>query len=152
MKLQLDQFDIRILEELRRNSRISHSDLAKKIHLSRNAVRSRIERLESNGYIAGYTIRQGAQNPHTSLLVALIFIYRHDRMRGGDVLAFIKRLPEVVYCDVMSGEFDIVLRVEAASADRIRSIWHDISELPGVRDTLTSFALNTICEPRLNSL
>lgn len=43
----------------------------------------------------------------------------------------------------MSGEFDIVLRVEAASADRIRSIWQEISAMQGVRDTLTSFALSS---------
>jgi DNA-binding Lrp family transcriptional regulator len=42
----------------------------------------------------------------------------------------------------MSGEFDIVLRLEASAADRIRAIWQEIASMPGVRDTLTSFALS----------
>jgi hypothetical protein len=41
---------------LTRNGRISHSELASKVLLSRNAVRQRIERLEREGHIAGYTI------------------------------------------------------------------------------------------------
>jgi Lrp/AsnC family leucine-responsive transcriptional regulator len=65
-------------------------------------------------------------------------------MRGGDVIQALKRVPEVVSCDVMSGEFDLVVRVEASVTDRIREIWQDVSALPGVRDTLTAFALSSV--------
>lgn len=74
----------------------------------------------------------------------MMFVYRHDRMRGGDVLQALKNLPEVVSCDVMSGEFDLVVRVEADAADLIREIWQEISALSGVRDTLTAFALSSM--------
>ncbi|TIP15170.1 MAG: Lrp/AsnC family transcriptional regulator, partial [Mesorhizobium sp.] len=56
----------------------------------------------------------------------------------------LRRIPEVVACDVMSGEFDLVVRVEATEADRTRQIWQEISALPGVRDTLTAFALSSM--------
>lgn len=87
MKGQLDQFDIRIMDELRRNARIPHAELAERIHLSRNAVRARIERLEVVGYITGYTITEGEGGLSTKL-AALIFVYRHDRMRGGTFWPF----------------------------------------------------------------
>lgn len=73
-----------------------------------------------------------------------MFVYRHDRMRGGEVIQALKRLPEVVSCDVISGEFDLVVRVEASATDRIREIWQEVSVLPGVRDTLTAFALSSM--------
>lgn len=146
MKGQLDQFDLRILEELRRNARLPHAELAERINLSRNAVRARIERLEAVGYITGYTITEGDGLLRDKKLVALIFVYRQDRMRGGAVLAALRNIPEVVTCDVMSGELDIVLRVEAVAADRIRAIWHDIAAMSEVRDTLTSFSLSS--QPR----
>nr|WP_165909471.1 Lrp/AsnC ligand binding domain-containing protein [Shinella sp. JR1-6] len=44
----------------------------------------------------------------------------------------------------MSGEFDLVVRVEAGTADRIREIWQAISAVSGVRDTVTAFALSSM--------
>ncbi len=44
----------------------------------------------------------------------------------------------------MSGDFDLVVRVEANSADRVREIWRQVSALTGVRDTLTAFALSSM--------
>lgn len=61
-----------------------------------------------------------------------------------EVIHALKRLPEVVSCDVISGEFDLVVRVEASATDRIREIWQEVSVLPGVRDTLTAFALSSM--------
>jgi Lrp/AsnC family leucine-responsive transcriptional regulator len=144
MKRILDRADERILGELTHNARMSHAELAEKVNLSRNAVRQRIERLERDGQIQGYTIIVGEGKPRASTIAAMMFVYRHDRMRGGDVIQALKRMPEVVYCDVMSGEFDLVVRVEASAADRIREIWQDVSALPGVRDTLTAFALSSM--------
>lgn len=144
MKRVLDRADERILTELARNARIPHAELAEVVNLSRNAVRQRIDRLERDGLIQGYTIIAGEGRPPAAAVTAMMFVYRHDRMRGGDVLHAIKRLPEVVSCDVMSGEFDLVVRVEASATDRIREIWQEISAVPGVRDTLTAFALSSV--------
>lgn len=144
MKRMLDRADERILAELTRNARIPHAELAERINLSRNAVRQRIERLERDGLILGYTITAGEGRPAPSAIAAMMFVYRHDRMRGGDVISALRRVPEVVSCDVMSGEFDLVVRVEAVEVDRIRQVWQEISALPGVRDTLTAFALSSV--------
>ncbi|CAL9654661.1 Leucine-responsive regulatory protein [Streptomyces sp. enrichment culture] len=139
----MDAIDEKIITELTRNGRISHSELASKVLLSRNAVRQRIERLEREGHVAGYTIvRAGG---HTSDVVsALVLVYRQDRMRGGDVLAALQRIPEVVICEILSGDFDIMVRLEAASLERIRNIWEDIAEMPGVRDTVTALTLSRV--------
>ncbi|KQV40809.1 MULTISPECIES: Lrp/AsnC family transcriptional regulator [unclassified Rhizobium] len=144
MKRLLDRADDRILSELARNARIPHAELAEKINLSRNAVRQRIERLERSGVIQAYTIVTGDGRGGGATMVAMMFVYRHDRMRGGDVIQALKSIPEVVSCDVMSGEFDLVVRVEAGTADRIREIWQAISAVSGVRDTVTAFALSSM--------
>ncbi|WP_434730423.1 Lrp/AsnC family transcriptional regulator [Rhizobium binae] len=140
----LDRIDEQLLAELKANAKISHAELSAKINLSRNAVRVRIERLERDGFIKGYTIVTGDGDASQNLTTALMFVYRHDRMRGGDVLNSLRKFPEVVACDVMTGDFDLVVRVEAEKADRIRQIWQQIADMPGVRDTLTAFALSSI--------
>ena len=144
MKYLLDRTDEQILVELKANARISHADLSAKVNLSRNAVRVRIERLEREGFIKGYTILTGDGGNSQNVTTALIFVYRHDRMRGGEVIHALRKIPEVVACDVMTGDFDLLVRVESPEADRIRQIWQLIAEMPGVRDTLTAFALSSV--------
>lgn len=142
MKRTLDKIDEKIIEELTRNSRLAHNDIAMKVNLSRNAVRLRIERLERDGYIKGYTIVKGSASSEYPPIRALVFVYRQDRMRGAEVVRSVAAIPEVIACNVMSGDLDIVLTVEAPSSDRINKVWTDISSLPGVMNTVTSFVLS----------
>ncbi|MEU3087893.1 Lrp/AsnC family transcriptional regulator [Streptomyces massasporeus] len=145
----MDAVDEKIIAELTRNARISHSELAGKVLLSRTAVRQRVERLERQGHIAGYTIVRAGDGVTGDVVSALVLVYRQDRMRGGDVLAALKRIPEVVICEILSGDFDIMVRLEAASLERVRRIWEDIAQLPGVRDTVTALTLSGVVNRRL---
>ena len=75
---------------------------------------------------------------------ALIFVYRYDRMRGADVLQALRAMPEIIQCEVLSGEFDVLVRVSAASVERVHRVWNDIAALPGVENTVTSFVLSSV--------
>ncbi|MEV4952729.1 MULTISPECIES: Lrp/AsnC family transcriptional regulator [Paenarthrobacter] len=140
-----DEIDAQILAELRRNARISLAQLGGKVLLSRNAVRQRIERLERDGFINGYTIKESAGNGAPTVN-AVLLIQRQDRMRGGDVIAGLRAIPEITTCDVVSGELDLIARVEAPDAARIQEIWRQVSEFPGVRDTTTALSLSTVID------
>jgi len=144
MKRILDPLDERILAELTANARIAHIELGAKINLSRNAVRQRIERLERDGAIQGYTILLGESRRPVSLISAVIFVYRYDRMRGEEVLTALHSIPEVVQCEVLSGEFDLMLRVNAATPERVHLVWKEIAAMPGVENTVTSFVLSAV--------
>ncbi|YCK81072.1 Lrp/AsnC family transcriptional regulator [Arthrobacter sp. D3-18] len=140
-----DEIDAQILAELRRNARISLAQLGEKVLLSRNAVRQRVERLERDGFINGYTIKESTGNG-TPTVNAVLLIQRQDRMRGGDVIAGLRAIPEIITCDVVSGELDLIARVEAPDAARIQEIWRQVSEFPGVRDTTTALSLSTVID------
>ncbi|MGW1675764.1 Lrp/AsnC family transcriptional regulator [Streptomyces sp. NPDC002324] len=139
----MDAIDEKIIAELTCNARLSHSELASRVLLSRNAVRQRIERLERQGHIAGYTIVRPGEDTG-NVVSALVLVHRQDRMRGGDVLAALKSIPEVVICEILSGDYDIMVRLEAASLERVRVIWENIAQMPGVRDTVTALTLSSI--------
>ncbi|MDR6508016.1 Lrp/AsnC family transcriptional regulator [Arthrobacter oryzae] len=142
----MDHIDQKILAELTRNARVSHAELAARVLLSRNAVRQRVDRLERQGYIQGYTIVAGSVGQ--SMVSAFLMIYRKDRMRGADVLAALRTIPEVVLCDVLSGDFDLLVRLEARSLDRVQEIWEQIAALPGVADTVTALTLSNVIRRR----
>ena len=143
---QRDAIDERILAELRSNARVSHAQLGEMVRLSRNAVRQRIERLERDGHIRGYTIRENV--PDTPSVSAIMLVHRQDRIRGADVLAALQQIPEVVQCDVVAGELDLVVRVEAASPERIQDVWTAVAALPGVRDITTAMSLRMVISRR----
>ncbi len=144
-EVQLDSIDMKILDELSRNARLPTATLARRVNLSRNGVRQRIERLERDQVIAGYTIVSGSGRRHP--VNALMMIYRKDRMRGAEVVAAIQKIPEIVFCYVVSGEADIILQVKAASQERVAAIWSEVSIMPGVVDTKTFFVLAPVVEP-----
>lgn len=142
---RLDAIDEMIISELTRNARLSHAELGHRVLLSRNAVRQRVDRLERQGHIRGYTIvRGGGDGDGQDTASAVVLVYRQDRLRGGDVLAALKSIPEVVICDVLSGEFDLMVRIEATSLERVRGIWEHIAQMPGVRDTVTALTLSQV--------
>ncbi|WP_250475177.1 Lrp/AsnC ligand binding domain-containing protein [Caballeronia sp. GAFFF1] len=141
MKRVLDRIDEKIIVQLTTNARSSHNEIAHSVNLSRNAVRLRIERLERDGFIGGYTLKRPVYERDEDVVRALIFVYRKDRMHSVDVLQKVRSVPEIVACDVMSGEMDLVLHIEASSASRVHRIWHDVSALPEVLNTVTSFVL-----------
>lgn len=141
MKRVLDSLDERIIAELTLNGRATHAELAIKVNLSRNAARQRIERLERDGAIQGYTLRRPEGQTPSSLINAVMFVYRYDRMRGTEVLEALRKMPEVLQCEVMSGEYDLMVRVGASSPERVHKVWNEISAMPGVENTITSFVL-----------
>jgi Lrp/AsnC family transcriptional regulator, leucine-responsive regulatory protein len=53
----LDNTDIKILDELSKNSRITMKELGEKVHLTGPATSARVEKLEDSGVIEGYTIK-----------------------------------------------------------------------------------------------
>ena len=80
----------------------------------------------------------------SSQISAVIFVYRYDRMRGDEVLRALGAIPEIVQCEVMSGEFDLMVRVGASSPERVHNVWKEISAMPGVENTVTSFVLSSV--------
>jgi DNA-binding Lrp family transcriptional regulator len=74
---------------------------------------------------------------------ATLLISRADRLRGGDVITALQAIPEVVRCDIVSGDLDLVVQVQASEPQHIRDIWDTIAALEGVRDITTALSLRT---------
>ncbi|MDQ7878502.1 Lrp/AsnC family transcriptional regulator [Microbacterium sp. QXD-8] len=142
----LDDIDQQLLAALTADARLPMVALANKVHLSRNAVRQRIERMERDGVIAGYSVIRGtASRPRVT---AMVMVYRVDRMRDDRVIAALRGIPEVTRCDVLSGAYDLFVTLEADSMDRVGQIWEQIAALPGVADTVTAVSLSRAIDRR----
>lgn len=145
---KLDRIDKNILRELQRDGRISFVDLAEKVGLSTSPCLERVRRLERDGYIVGYAARLSPQQLNASLLV---FVEISLSYNSGDVFEdfreAVKRWPQILECHLVAGDFDYLLKVRIADMASYRQLLGDILHtLPGVRDSRTLVAMETVAE------
>jgi Lrp/AsnC family transcriptional regulator, leucine-responsive regulatory protein len=147
MKTQkLDKTDKIILVELQKNAQRSITDLAARAGLSASSCHRRVKLLEEAGVITGYT----ATLDRTMLGLANEFFVEVS-LSAQTEEAFekfekaIQRVPEILECHLMSGQFDYLLRVVAIDAADYERIHRSrISRLPGVQRIQSSLALRTV--------
>jgi DNA-binding Lrp family transcriptional regulator len=143
---ELDKTDKIILTELQRNARQSVAELAAKAGLSPSSCHRRVKLLEEAGLITGYA----ANIDRTRLGLANEFFVEVS-LSAQTEEAFekfekaIQRVPEILECHLMSGQFDYLLRVVAADATDYERIHRSrISRLPGVQRIQSALALRTV--------
>jgi Lrp/AsnC family transcriptional regulator, leucine-responsive regulatory protein len=145
---KLDAMDIAILKVLQRNGRISNADLAERVGLSASACSRRLDILEKSGVVNGYFARVS----HKALDYKMMVIV-HISLSGqfaktlSEFEAAVKRVPNVLVCYLMSGEYDYILRIAAKDLEDYERLHRDwLSALPHVVKINSSFALREIIE------
>ena len=144
--MQLDSIDRRILETLQKQGRLSNQELSARVGLSPSASHRRVQRLEEEGFIAGYV---ALLDPHRLGRRALVFVEITLEGQADEVLdAFeraVARVPEVLECHLMAGTADYLLKVVATDTEDFARIHRrSLATLPGVRGLQSSFALRTV--------
>jgi DNA-binding Lrp family transcriptional regulator len=137
----LDETDRRLLALLREDARQPVTRLAQLLDISRAVVHSRIDRLEQDGIIEGYTVRVGAGHKHR-LIVAQVMIkaaLKLARQTEEELAA----IPELSALHAISGEYDLIAVVEAETVSQLNSLIDQIGALDGVERTTSSIILAT---------
>ncbi|WP_249200415.1 Lrp/AsnC family transcriptional regulator [Thetidibacter halocola] len=146
-----DRFDQAILTTLAEEGRISITELARRIGLSKSPTQARLRRLEENGVIRGYRaildpIRLGLDH------VAFVEIKMTDTGERS-LAAFndaVARIPEIEQAHLIAGNFDYLLKVRTADMRSYRLVLAEkISTLPGVSSTSTYVAMEAVKEDGL---
>jgi DNA-binding Lrp family transcriptional regulator len=143
-KITLDPIDRMLLNLLRENARTSTAELARKLHLSRTTVQSRIERLERNHVVAGYTIKV-PDEVEASLVKTFVLITQTPK-RSGAIESALRRIPEVRTLHSVSGPFDLLAIVAADSIGELDAVIDRIGQLDGVERTTSAIVLSTRIE------
>ena len=144
----LDQIDLAILKTLQQDGRISNADLAAKVGLAPSSCSRRLDNLEKTGVIAGYHARVSNKALDYKMIVIV-----HISLSGqfaktlAEFEAAVKRVPNVLVCYLMSGEYDYILRVACKDLEDYERIHRDwLSALPHVVKINSSFALREIID------
>jgi Lrp/AsnC family transcriptional regulator, leucine-responsive regulatory protein len=116
----LDPTNLRLLDELRRNPRISMSELARRLGMSSPAVTERVQRLEDEGIITGYRVEL---DPRALGWPVAAFV----RIRPGPgqlkrIAELAQRTPEVVECHRITGEDCFLMKLHVPEIDRLEEV------------------------------
>ncbi len=143
---EFDKIDKIILAELQKNSQQPIAGLAAKAGLSPSSCHRRVKLLEEAGTITGYTatLDRAALGLANEFFVEVSLSAQTEEAFEKFEKA-VQRVPEILECHLMSGQFDYLLRVVAADATDYERIHRSrISRLPGVQRIQSALALRTI--------
>jgi len=139
--LVLDATDRALIALLRDDARASTAELARKLKLSRTTVQSRMERLQRQRVIAGYTITV-PDELEANLVRAHVLITLAPK-RSAAIETALRRIPEVRVLHSVSGPFDLIAIVAAASIGELDALIDRIGGLDGVERTTSAIVLST---------
>jgi DNA-binding Lrp family transcriptional regulator len=140
-----DKTDEQIVALLRENARRSYQDIGERVSLSAPAVKRRVDRLEAEGVIRGYTatIEPTAFGWHSHAFVEL---FCEGRMSGSEVSAAVSKHPEVEGAYTVAGGASAILHLRATDTQHLEEALERIRETPGVLRTQTQVVLSTLFE------
>lgn len=146
--VKMDRFDATILSVLAEDGRISITDLAKRIGLSKSPTQARLRRLEEAGVILGY---RALLNPVRLGLDHVAFVeVRLNDTREPALKAFneaVTKVPEIEQAHMIAGNFDYLLKVRTRDMDGYRRfLGETITTLPFVSNTSTYMVMEAVKE------
>ncbi len=143
---ELDAYDRKILSVLQEDGRITITDLARAIGLSKTPCQVRMRRLVDTGVITGFRAsidpaRLGLD--HVAFTEVKLSDTREQALDRFN--ASVRRIPEVEECHMIASSFDYLLKVRTADIRRYRIVLGEkISSLPHVASTSTFVAMETV--------
>lgn len=109
--------------------------------VARSTVQARIERLERQGIIAGYTIKLG-QEVTLRRIRATVLLQVEPRTTAA-ILQRLKAMPEVELAHTTTGRVDLILQATAETTSELDQVLDRIGAIPGVRSSESLIHLST---------
>lgn len=134
--MDLDDIDLAILDALTADARVSMTQLAEAVHISRASAHARFRRLIDAKVITGFTVQVDPvrAGQHASAYVTLAV----EQSQWQEVRKRLVEIPEVHHIALIGGEFDVIVLVRARdNRDLRRVVLESIQSVPAVRGTRT---------------
>ena len=137
----MDDLDRSVLTLLGADARMSVATLARRLKVARSTIQARLERLETTGVIAGYTLKLG-EAARQARLRASVLLTIEPRSQAA-ILQRLKAVPEIERVFTTSGRFDLLLQIAASNTQVLDSVLDQIGGLAGVKSSESLIHLST---------
>ena len=139
--MKLTRADDQLLSLLRENARASTALIARRLDLSRTTVQSRIDRLEREGVISGYTVRLHDEYERGTIRAHIMITVLPKQMTS--VVAALRAMPELRSLQSVSGAYDLVAIGAVPTVSDMDVLTDRIGAIDGVGRTTSSIVLST---------
>lgn len=145
---KIDKIDRNILRVLQQEGRISFTELGERVGLSTTPCTERVRRLERDGVITGYHARL---DPHQLGAGLLVYVEISLAYKSGDIFeefrAAALRLPNVLECHLVSGDFDYLIKARISEMASYRKLLgNTLLTMPNVRDSKSYIVMEEVKE------
>lgn len=147
----LDKIDIKILNILQKQGKITNADLARQLGMAPSGVLARVKKLENQGIIQGYAVLLNPK-PLGISLSTFIQIKTADSVGSADLGRQLADIPEVQEVHWTAGEYNYLVKARVSNTDTLTVLMKKFGEIPGICDTRTTLVLGTIKESQALSL
>ena len=137
----VDELDRGILAHLAQDARMSVAVLARRLKVARSTIQARLERLETTGIIAGYTLKLG-EAARQGRLRASVLLTIEPRSQAA-ILTRLKGIGEVERVFTTSGRFDFLVQIACPNTQVLDQVLDQIGAMTGVKSSESLIHLST---------
>ena len=129
------------MDELDRNIIALLGADARRLKVARSTIQARLERLETSGIIAGYTLKLG-EGAKQGRLRASVLLSIEPRAQAG-ILQRLKSISEVEKVFTTSGRFDLLMQIACPNTQVLDQVLDQIGQMTGVKSSESLIHLST---------
>ncbi|MFP4110523.1 MAG: Lrp/AsnC family transcriptional regulator [Desulfonatronovibrio sp.] len=144
-KRMIDAKDKKILKMLQDNCRVSNAEMARQLSMAPSAVLERVRKLEKKGIVKGYELRLDPKSLGLSLTV-ITMVKTEEDVGSTRVGQDLSRIPDIQEVYFIAGEYSYMVKARVADTEALTCLLQKMGAVPGIRDTRTTFVLDTIKE------
>ncbi len=147
---KLDDKDLKILELLRANARMTTNEMSKKLEMPQTTIHNRIKRMKQSGIIKRFTIDLDRKKIGKNLQAYILCTVSYRTSRGQkisqyEVAQMIEALPEVEDVSIVTGEIDLIVKVALGDVDELNNfVISKLRDIDGIEKTVTSVVLSEV--------
>ncbi len=148
--VNLDAIDLKILQALQADGRLTNTELADRVGLSASPCLRRVRRLEREGFICGYRAVLDREAVGLSLTVFVEIKLSQPSQEAAEALqAALNEIPEIVNCHMLSGPADFLAEVVVPSVKAFEELMREqLRTLATIGDLRANFALKRVKSDR----
>lgn len=139
----MDHIDEQIITKLQDNARTSFKELSEKVYLTTPAVSTRVEHLERDGIIEGYTARLNLEK--LGYHITAFINMELEPVQKPEFYPFIASVPNVIECNCVTGNYSMLMKVAFPDTMELDSF---IGQLQVFGKTQTQIVFSTPVEHR----
>ena len=141
-KMNMDNLDLKIIQEMMDNAETPYAELGKKLFVSGGTIHVRIKKLEELGIVKGKKLKVDLKKLGYDI-TAFVGIFLEKSSLYDAVAKELEKIPEIIRVNYTTGNYSMYLEVVCKDINELRSVLHDgLQKIKGIERTETLISLS----------